>query len=234
MPKLLCTIGMISLFSIAILAFAPFAAIAGDDTVLAKELYDQAKAKGQESSAAVDKMQQAFDRGDVAAGCDYVRQSQQAMQESYDLALRMTNLNLSPQNAEVARGLLSVSQRSLESGSAILELPECNEPVKSDLVDDNKFNMDSINNAAATARKIEAEGNASFADERWSVACSYLGVAQSAYANNSRLALELSRRFDAQNNSQPQLAELSAELADLEKAVIPKRDVACQNEKLGG
>ena len=231
MLKLMRTIGMTSLFSIAVLAFSPIAAIAGDDTALAKELYDQAKAKGRESSDAIDKMGKAFDRGDMAAACDYVRQSQRAMQVSYDLALRMTKLDLDPQNAEVARGLLSVSSASLESGSAIINLPECNAPTAPVVDYQNDKDMNGLNVGVRQAREADVEGKAAYASGQWEIACDRLGAAEQWYAFNSRFALEVSAAFSAKNNPQRQLAGLSTELAGLAKTTTPLRMSACRNKK---
>lgn len=233
MPKLLRAIGMTSLFSIAVLAFSPIAAIAGDDTAIAKELYEQAKAKGRESSAAADKMLEALDRGDTTAVCLYARQSNRAMQVSYDLALRMTKLDLDPQNAEVARGLLSVSGASLESSSAIINLPECNAPAAPVVDYQNDKDMNGLNAGVRQAREADVEGKAAYASGHWEIACDRLGAAEQWYAFNSNFALEVSAAFSAKNNPQPQLAGLSTELAGLAKTATPLRMSACRNKLYG-
>jgi hypothetical protein len=232
MAKLPRLIGMIATLSFAVSAIVPQPAHAGDDTDLARELWEQGRVLSDESVALSSKMVDAADKGDWTTACHYVRESQRNSQSLFDLTLRMSNLDLGPQNAATVQEQLGNARDALDTVNELMKVPECAEPVEP--VDENEKDSDFLNVAVAIARSMDTDGSASFSDGRWSVACSYLTAAQSSYANNSRFALELSERFSAEDNPQPHLVALSTELAGLEKAVTPKRDVACENEKAGG
>jgi hypothetical protein len=228
------TVGMMATICLTFSAVLPDAAHASDDTELAKQLWAQGRVLANESSALTAKMQEAVDGGDWKAICSLAREARPNSQAQFDLAMRMSNLDLDPQNAATVQGMLAATTNALKSSDELLKVPACNVPEGTVDGNTNEEDMDVLTVAVATARKIDADGSASFANQRWSVACSYLTVAQLSYANNSRLAHELSERFSDDNDPQPQLARLSAELAGLEKAVTSKRDIACKNETLGG
>jgi hypothetical protein len=227
-------VGIILTICLAFSSIGSKPAYAGDDTELAKQLWAQGRVLANESSALTAKMQDAVDRGDWDAVCSYAREARPNSQAQFDLTQRMSDLDLDPQNAAKVQQQLANARAALESADEFLKVPECSAPESSDADKKNEEDMDVLNVGVATARKVDAEGSVLFAAQRWSVACSYLTVAQLSYANNSRFALELSGRFSDENNPQPQLARLSSELAGLETAVTSKRDIACKNEKLGG
>ena len=223
-------IGMIATLSFAVSAILPQPAHAGDDTDLARELWEQGRVLSDESVALSTKMVDAADKGDWTTACYYVRESQRNSQSQFDLSLRMSNLDLSPKNAATVKEQLSNARNALDSANELMKVPECN--ALADPVDDNSTeeDMDVLNVAVATARKMDAEGSALFDDKRWSVACSYLTATQSSYKNNSRAAQELYERFSAENNPQPHLVRLSAELGGLARVAAVKRDIACEKE----
>jgi hypothetical protein len=220
------TVGMMATICLTFSAVLPDAAHAGDDTELAKQLWAQGRVLSKDGTAMAVKMEGAFNQGDWTTACYYVRESQRNSQAQFDLTLRMSNLHLDPQNMATVQEQLANTRDALESINKLVNVPVFE---STDDVDMKKLNV-----AVGTARKIDADGSASFANQRWSVACSYLTVAQLSYANNSRLAHELSERLSDDKDPRPQLARLSAELAGLEKAVTSKRDIACKNETLGG
>ncbi len=222
-----------TLFSIAVLISISSSVIAGDDNDLAVELYAQAKIKGQENGVLAEKMREAAARGDMIAVCSYAREGYSINQQAYGLAMRMTRLDLDPHNADVARGLLDVSRASVESAKALLDLPECAQPPAPVYNYQNNRDMNGLNVGVAQAREADAEGNLAFAAGRWSDACLSFQQAQQWYRFNSGFALKVAEGFTAKSNPQPQLAPLSAELAGLERAAIPKRDQACENERFG-
>ena len=232
MVKSSAAIVLIAALSFAVSAIVPQPVYAGDDTDLARELWEQGRVLSDESVALSSKMVDAADKGDWTTACYYVRESQRNSQTQFDLTLRMSNLDLSPKNAATIQEQLSNARNALDSANELMKVPECNapaEPVDESTTDED---MEKLETAVAIGRGIDADGRKSYANQEWMLACSYLGAAKAVYASNSRFALELSERFAAEDNPQPQLAELSEELADLEKAVTPKRDVACENEKL--
>lgn len=228
MAKSSAAIGMIAALSFAVSAIVPQPVYAGDDTDLAKQLWAQGRVLAAESQAMNPKMDDAFNQGDFTTACYYVREHQRNSQAQFDLVLRMSNLDLDPQNAALVQQQLLNTRRTLEDVNQLANVPECNAPV--DSVDDNSTeeDMDVLNAAVATARKMDAEGSALFDDKRWSVACSYLTATQSSYANNSDVAQELSERFSAENNPQSHLVRLSAELGGLARVAAVKRDIACE------
>jgi hypothetical protein len=222
--------GLMAAICLSFSAIVPDPVFAGNDDDYAKQLWAEGQVLTQQSAATTAKMHEAFERGDWTAICVYAREEQPISQDLYDLSLRMTKLDLRPENADLAQAALAKSQASLESINELLAVPECNMP--EDLVDDQTAgdDLDVLNVAVAAARKMDAEGSALFDDKRWSVACSYLSATQSSYANNSHVALELSERFSAENNPQPQLVRLSAELGGLARVAAVKRDIACEKE----
>lgn len=223
-------VGLMAAICLSFSAIVPKPVFAGNDDDYAKQLWAEGRVLTQQSAATTAKMKEAFERGDWAAICVHAREEQPISQDLYDLSLRMTKLDLRPENADIAQAALVKAQASLESINELLAVQECNVP--EDLVDDQNTedDMDVLNVAVATARKMDAEGSALFDDKRWSVACSYLTATQSSYANNSDVAFELSERFSAENNPQPQLVRLSAELGGLARVAAVKRDIACEKE----
>lgn len=230
MAKSSAAIGMIAALSFAVSAIVPQPVYAGDDTDLARELWEQGRVLSDESVALSSKMVDAADKGDWTTACYYVRESQRNSQTQFDLTLRMSNLDLGPQNAATVQAQLGNARDALDSANELMKVPECNAPAEPVAESTNEENMDVLNVAVATARKLDAEGSALFDDKRWSVACSYLTATQSSYANNSDVAQELSERFSAENNPQPHLVRLSAELGGLARVAAVKRDIACEKE----
>lgn len=227
-------IGMIATISFAVSAVLPQPAYAGDDTALAQKMWAQGRVLSNESTAMSAKMEDAFNQGDFSTACYYVAENQRNSQAQYDLMLRMSNLDLDPQNSAPVQEQLENTRDTLDAINELASIPECNPPVEPVVVSTNAQDLEKLDAAVVIARQMDADGRKSFAGEEWMLACAYLGAAKGVYASNSRSALELSQRFAAENDPQPQLAELSAELAELENAVTPKRDVACENEKAAG
>lgn len=234
MAKSFRATGLIATMCFALSSALPLPVHAGDDTELAQKMWAQGIELSKEAEVMTAKMVDAADRGDWTTACYYVRESQSNAQTQFDLTLRMSNLDLDPQYAATVRQLLAKQRDVLDSANELMEVPECNAPVEPVVGATNAEDLEKLNTAVAIARQMDADGRTSFAGEEWMMACAYLGAAKAVYASNSRSALELSERFAAENNPQPHLAELSVELADLENAVTPKRDTACENEKLSG
>ena len=232
MAKSTRAIGLIATLSFTVSAVLPQPVFAGDDTELAQQLWAQGRVLSEKGTAMAVKMEDAFNQGDLTTACHYVRESQSNSQAQFDLTLRLSNLDLDARNMATVQEQLANTRDALESVNELVNIPECNAPVE--LVDESitEEDMKKLNNAVAIGRGMDADGRKSYADEEWMMACSYLGAAKAVYASNSRFALELSERFAAEDNAQPQLEELSDELAELENAVTPKRDIACENEKL--
>lgn len=227
-------IGMIATISFAVSAVLPQPVHAGDDTVLAQKLWAQGRVLSDESEAMTSKMEEAFNQGDFSTACYYVTENQRNSQAQFDLMLRMSNLDLDPQNSAPVQEQLENTRDTLDAINELASIPECNAPVEPVNESTTEQDMQKLNTGVAIGRQMDADGRKSFDGEEWMLACAYLGAAKAVYASNSRSALELSQRFSAEDNPQPHLAELSAELAELENAVTPKRDVACENEKAGG
>ena len=226
--------GLITTLCLVISIALPQPAHAGDDTELAKQLWAQGRVLSAESTAMAPKMEDAFNQGDWTTACYYVREEQRRSQAQFDLILRISNLDLDPQNTATAQEQLENTRDTLEAANQLANVDECNETVEPVAETTTGEDMEKLGTAVAIARGMDADGRKSFANQEWMLACSYLGAAKAVYSSNSNSALELSQRFAAEDNPQPHLVALSAELADLEKAVTPKRDIACENEKLGG
>ena len=233
MTKSLRKIVMIATACLSVSVFAPTSAYAEPDDELAGELYAQAKVKGQENEVVSVKLKAAFDRNDIAAMCDYAREGLRITQDALDIALRMTSLNVNSHNAGVARGLVNVARNSRDSAKRLVDRPECKAPPARVYDYQNDRDMNGLNVGVANAREADAKGNVAFAAGRWSDACLSFQQAQQWYRFNSGFALKVAEGFSVKGNPQPQLAPLSAELAGLEKAAIPKRDRACENERYG-
>ena len=234
MTKSSPAIGMIAALSFAVSAIVPQPVSARDDTDLARQLWEQGRILSDKSMALSAKMVDAADKGDWTTACYYVRESQRNSQTQFDLTLRMSNLDLGPQNAATVQEQLSNTRDALDSANELMKVPECAESVEPVAETTTDEDMEKLDTAVAIGRGMDADGRKSFANQEWMLACSYLGAAKAVYSSNSNSALELSERFSAEDNPQPQLVALSDELAGLEKAVTPKRDIACENEKLGG
>ena len=234
MAKFSAAIGLIATLSFAVSAALPQPVYAGDDTDLARELWEQGRILSDESVALSAKMVDAADKGDWTTACYYVRENQRNSQTQFDLTLRMSNLDLSPKNAATVQEQLSNARNALDTVNELMKVPECAEPEAPVDEPTTEEDMQKLDAAVSIGRGMDVDGRKAFAAEEWMLSCSYLGAAKAVYASNSNSALELSERFAAEDNPQPHLVALSAELASLETAVTPKRDIACENEKLGG